>query len=525
MLNRGNSSAVTLRKPLPVNDVTFASTIVSQSDTLAASAGAAGTKGTLMCTFAPIASAQGDLVGNFNDKSLVITSTALTTEVPFEVVMARASADQNSNTVGEGAPDYKAYLSPGEFYVIYETGRIFYSKADASTAVTAAYKYRGGATGPLIAGDVEIGAVEIKNSTTDDRAVVSTAGADAESNTANKFNVVAWLKGFNGTTWDRLRTAVTTVSATFTGFLNSLPWAIYNATPTPRTEGQGGPLQTDVDGNLRVNAGAMTDDAAFTPATSKVTPGGFLADEAATDSVDEGDVGIARMTLDRKQIMANQVVDDTAFTPATSYVGVMGAQADETATDSVDEGDAGALRMTLDRRLYTMPWAIYNATPTPRTEGQGGPLQTDELGNVKATLRSYDSATSANKGFLIRDVSDQYVSETLIDTTNVGAATNYYPSTAGISMDGYKNLTIQAQISGGVTATIEATNDDAASPDWIDITDSLYNWTTAGTRYSASWVDTNFLFDLTNCNWKNVRIKSITSDATNSIQYNIRKTY
>lgn len=176
---------MTLRKPLPVNDVTFASTIVSQSDTLAASAGAAGTKGTLMCTFAPIASAQGDLVGNFNDKSLVITSTALTTEVPFEVVMARASADQNLNTVGEGAPDYKAYLSDGEFYVIYETGRIFYSKADASTAVTAAYKYRGGATGPLIAGDVEIGAVEIKNGSDDTRATVKAASTlPAASDTA-----------------------------------------------------------------------------------------------------------------------------------------------------------------------------------------------------------------------------------------------------------------------------------------------------------------------------------------------------
>jgi hypothetical protein len=174
MLNRGTTSA-TLRRPLPVNDVTFASTIVSQTDVLAASAGVAGTKGTLMCTFGPIASAQGDLVGNFNDKSLSITSTVLTTEVPFEVVMARATSNQNQFTVGEGAPDYKAYLEPGEFYVIYETGRIFYSKADANTSVTAAYKYRGGATGPLIAGDVEIGAVEIKDGAADIRQTVLAA--------------------------------------------------------------------------------------------------------------------------------------------------------------------------------------------------------------------------------------------------------------------------------------------------------------------------------------------------------------
>jgi hypothetical protein len=46
-------------------------------------------------------------------------------------------------------------------------------------------------------------------------------------------------------------------------------------------------------------------------------------------------------------------VDDAAFTPATDRVLVVGAMADETATDSVDEGDAGALRMTLKRELYT----------------------------------------------------------------------------------------------------------------------------------------------------------------------------
>lgn len=46
----------------------------------------------------------------------------------------------------------------------------------------------------------------------------------------------------------------------------------------------------------------IADDAAFTPATNGVVMGGYFADETATDSVDEGDGGAARMTLDRKQI-------------------------------------------------------------------------------------------------------------------------------------------------------------------------------------------------------------------------------
>lgn len=50
----------------------------------------------------------------------------------------------------------------------------------------------------------------------------------------------------------------------------------------------------------------LVDDAAFTPATSSVSMAGFQADEATTDSVDEGDAGAARMTLDRKQIVTTQ---------------------------------------------------------------------------------------------------------------------------------------------------------------------------------------------------------------------------
>lgn len=69
------------------------------------------------------------------------------------------------------------------------------------------------------------------------------------------------------------------------------------------------------------------------------------------------------------------LVDDAAFTPATSSVAVMGAQADEASTDSVDEGDAGALRMTLDRKLYTVPsphtaggLAVYKTLDLDETE-------------------------------------------------------------------------------------------------------------------------------------------------------------
>ena len=55
--------------------------------------------------------------------------------------------------------------------------------------------------------------------------------------------------------------------------------------------------------HVRVSAGGIAgivDDAAFTPGTSEVLPIGLQADETSPDSVNEGDIGCPRMSLDRK---------------------------------------------------------------------------------------------------------------------------------------------------------------------------------------------------------------------------------
>ena len=68
-------------------------------------------------------------------------------------------------------------------------------------------------------------------------------------------------------------------------------------------------LRVDSTGALWVNdtntasIPSKADDSAFTIATDNVSPAGYLADETTPDNVDEGDVGLARMTLDRKQLM------------------------------------------------------------------------------------------------------------------------------------------------------------------------------------------------------------------------------
>jgi hypothetical protein len=45
-------------------------------------------------------------------------------------------------------------------------------------------------------------------------------------------------------------------------------------------------------------------------------------------------------------------VDDAAFTPATSKIAMVGAEFDDSSPDSVDEGDGGAIRMSGNRNLY-----------------------------------------------------------------------------------------------------------------------------------------------------------------------------
>jgi hypothetical protein len=49
----------------------------------------------------------------------------------------------------------------------------------------------------------------------------------------------------------------------------------------------------------------------------------------------------------------NVLTDDAAFTPGSSAVGMIGATFDDAAPDSVNEGDGGALRMSANRNLYT----------------------------------------------------------------------------------------------------------------------------------------------------------------------------
>lgn len=109
----------------------------------------------------------------------------------------------------------------------------------------------------------------------------------------------------------------------------------------------------------------LADDAAFTPATSRVLPSGYFADEASTDSVDEGDIGAARMTLDRKIIVNNQ--PHTAGGLSAIYF----LDVDETPTSQEIKSTAGCLyKLRITNRATTARYVrLYNATAASVTVG------------------------------------------------------------------------------------------------------------------------------------------------------------
>ena len=120
--------------------------------------------------------------------------------------------------------------------------------------------------------------------------------------------------------------------------------------------------------------GVLADDGSFTVGSSKVRPVGLLADETSTDSVDEGDVGIPRMTLDRKAIV-------------TDYPSATGEGLDIFRSIDVDETEedikasAGKIFGWYLHNAHTATLFVkfYNATAADTTVGTTTPLMTIPL--------------------------------------------------------------------------------------------------------------------------------------------------
>lgn len=165
------------------------------------------------------------------------------------------------------------------------------------------------------------------------------------------------------------------VGATDTGVAVLAKRVTTPATITP-ANGDYAPLQLDDQGSLRVNitAGgsqAQIDDSAFTPGSSEIVVLGAVADEASTDSVDEGDMGAVRMTLDRKLHTVSNVHTSGGWTP---YRKIAAGTSGDATNVKASAGQLGWLHVS-NVNAEERYLKFYNSASAP-TAGSGTPVLT-----------------------------------------------------------------------------------------------------------------------------------------------------
>jgi len=184
-------------------------------------------------------------------------------------------------------------------------------------------------------------------------------------------------------------------------------------------------LQFDASGSLRVNvvtgggsnASVLVDDAAFTPAVSSVTAVGFFADEVATDSVNEGDIGAARMTLDRKQIM---VLADATTDSQRLNINAAGEAEVHTNFEYAED----SVHASTDVGVFAL--AVRNDAGTPlAADGDYIPITTDSTGALRVTGSGSNASVIVDDAAFTPAVSSVtavgfFADETAPDSVNEG---------------------------------------------------------------------------------------------------------
>jgi len=148
----------------------------------------------------------------------------------------------------------------------------------------------------------------------------------------------------------------------------------------------GGLLWTRLKGMLTPNGDSMIDDTNDALRISVVNDAVGSTTDSEDGSVAAGQSTVA-MTISLPyeyngsawvRLASAHILDDAAFTPGTTGVHMAGFEADESSTDSIDEGDGGAARMTLDRKLIV--------TPQPHTAGGLSIARDIDLDNSTLTV-------------------------------------------------------------------------------------------------------------------------------------------
>lgn len=159
--------------------------------------------------------------------------------------------------------------------------------------------------------------------------------------------------------------------------------------------------------------------------------------------------------------------------------------------------------------------------PSAVVDGDRVNIYVDEHGYMHIKGANYDNSSDSNKVVNIADLDTKYVDDSLVDTTDISAATHYYPSSSGVSIDGFKDLSLSGKLldaDGTLTLSVEVTNDeDTATADWVKVYgyDDKNNVTVNSLTVTNGTITLAVSFN--NINYKYYRVVVVASGATNTV--------
>ncbi len=264
----------------------------------------------------------------------------------------------------------------------------------------------------------------------------------------------------------------------------------YNLTEPSLTDGSKASLQLNDKGQLKVTGGASSVVARYT------SPSNFTATYTSN------------VTLTLSALSGFSITDSAQVV----YIKVIPA----TGESQTFVNGSNGVTLRVSSNVVTI-------------EGAGTPFAAGDVYEVGINALPFekDPSTQSIKTSQLNMLNNYVVNETIVNTTNIAAATNYYPSSIGMSMDGFKDLCLSGVLidaDNTTTLTVEVSNNlDPATATFHQVYgfDSEAN---ANVNSVAAVSDTkNFVLNFDDLNVAWVRFKLVTGDATNTARIFVRR--
>jgi len=474
-------------------------------------------------SFAWVAGTRFEIYSNESSFAWV-TGTVLTEEIEFP---------ENGSVIG-----FLDGLTAGQYGIDYGRGTVHYKKATTGTGDTCNYNIIKSYNSVSLEGDLD--SLDVEGPDAHDAAI--TGNPVLQGSEAANFDGSA-LPNAVGAEGDAVRNKASLSGVPYTMLVSEdgagTPMVTHDTAIAAATGGDVGLMTmieaADMDGSALPNAVNAEGDAVRAKASLSGVPFTMLVSEdgSSTPVIDHDTaigtgLGVATLMMGAEaknfdgSALPNSVSEGDAVRPAASMNGVgfsMLVNEDGSATPVVAEDAAIAAAVGGSVGLMTMTESRTGQKTAMSASGDATRPVSDEYGQAVGSAFVWstrkDGVTEANP------ISTHYLNQSLVDTTNVSAATHYYPSATGGSMDGYKDMSLTGKFidaDGTLTLTLEVTNDedrlftDTASVYFYD--DELN--ATVATKTVTNGTE---LFELSvnNCNFRYYRWVVVASGATNTV--------